>query len=172
MKKQATFLEHPAAFMFFHQKPFAEFVPNVRCVSKLGVSDELFPEKGRCHFFTVYFDARQPMHFCFGNERTTVTARRDLIARMMTHFGADQVIFTNGFYSDVAVAEVLEDVTDIYAKDGRFVFSAMLTDMALTLHFGFGGMAAAVRCHAALANKIEARRLQATAKSVRIAIGV
>lgn len=172
MKKQSTFLERPAAFMFFHQKPFADFVPIVRCVSKLGLSDELFPEKGRCHFFTVYFDARELMNFCFVNERTAVTARRDLIARMMTHFGADQVVFANGFYSDVAIVEALEDVTDIYEKDGRFVFSAILAQMPLTLHFGFCSMGAAERCHMALYNKIEERRLQVAAKSVRIAVGV
>lgn len=157
MTERTVFLRKPHSFSYFRQQPFVGLVQEVRCVSRIRRTKA--PSEGGPHFFmTIYFSGRVEMTVGFDDEKAAVTARRDLIVQLMNYFGADQVVFSNGFYSEVAVVPAIQSLTDIYDKDRRAGFSAILIDTPVPLHFVCPDYSTAQTFHQTLFNKIEAYR--------------
>lgn len=157
MTDQHIFLDPPACFRFFHQNPFLEFVPSIRFVSGLQKSIFKALENGYSHGFRVRFENDVAFDFYFNQEQEAVIARRDLITSMMNLIGADQVVFTKGFYAEVATVASIESITEIHVKDQQACFSAILKDGQESLHFVFPGIDRALQYHELLSRKIEAR---------------
>lgn len=161
MTETTLFLQQPECFSFFRKQPFTDFVSDICCVSRIRRAKVLCPEEGPRFYMTIHFSGRVDLTVGFDSEKAAVTARRDLVVQLMDCFGADQVVFSNGFYSDFTVVPAIQSLTEIYDKDGRSGFSAILVDAPVSLHFVCADYWAAYDYHQDICQKMEAHRRSA-----------
>lgn len=136
------------------QNPFFSFVPDICCVGRIEAKPSA-AAGGLDHCFKVYFSNQVDICFAFNDVQLVRDYRRDLILEMMKWFGPDQVVFSNGFHSEVAVVSAIESLTAIYEKDRLAGFSALLANAPIQMHFVFPDQLEAQRHRQAISWKIE-----------------
>lgn len=144
----------------FNKAMFGYFLPYIRCVTEVRRAPSDCTAEGYCFVFRVYFSHQLDVEFGFAEHQEAAQVRRDLILHMIDFWGTD-IVFLDGFNSDVTVLPAILDVTELFEKDGRACFSVILADVPHPVHLVCKDLAAAQTYHQCLAAKIEQRRRRA-----------
>lgn len=121
----------------FNQATLAQVLPQLRCISEIQDVGTDFAAANLNHLFTVYFSRGVSMDFGFSTAQDALLARQDLISKAILYWGKDQVIFSNGFYYDVVVVPAIESLTDVFSKERKAGFAAVVRDVPYPIHFVF-----------------------------------
>lgn len=136
-------------------------LPEITCVSEIFDSRTEFPFSRRDRFcYRVYsINLETPATFIFSDQARAEQSRTDLIDKLVEFWGPDDVVFSNGPDSWLAIVCAIQDISPVESVKGAFAFSVQVVNVERPIAIESQSLEKAIAVNEQLMFKLELVRI-------------
>lgn len=152
---------------FFDNQTLAYLVPEIACITKLKASTS---QDLGLFVFTIYLNTAVSFELAFSSYEEGRATRNNLLSKMAQYAGKENVIFSCGHNSEVAVMNAIDDITELFIKDETAAFTIFVKDVPFPLHVVDKNLEHATRYYQHIKNGIEFERRYSATEFRKVAV--
>ena len=133
-----------------------------RLLSEIQQVDPEFTDTDGVFVFKVYLSYGLDFELGFDSQQKAHQARQDIAVAMTAFWGPDQMLFTNSGNREVTIVSAIDDMTDVFEKEGYAGFSICVTGVPYPVNLVFREPVLARDAHQSICERIETYRREAS----------